>query len=69
MSAHSGIDPELQQVIDTLCNDGCKAVSSYILAIEAGEYPACMQSLTEAEQQKVLAELKSIMAVYDRCGD
>jgi len=69
MSAHSVIGPELQQVIDTLCNDGCKAVSSYIQAMEAGEYPACMQSLNGAEKQKILAELKSIMAVYDRCVD
>jgi len=69
MSVHSGIDPELQQIIDALCNDGCKAVSRYIVEIERGDYPASMQLLTDAEKEIVLAELKSIMAVYDRCSD
>ncbi len=69
MSAHDGLDQHLQQIIDTLCNDGCKAVSAYISEMEAGNYPAQMQSLSNSQKEIILNELKSIMAVYDRCGN
>jgi hypothetical protein len=69
MSAHESPDHHLQRIIDTLCNDGCKAVSGYINEMEAGHYPELMQSLSNSQKQTILAELKSIMAVYDRCGN
>ena len=69
MSNHAGIEPELQKVIEKLCNEGCKAVSLYIKEIEAGKLPEAMHSLSTTQKQVVLLELKSIMAVYDRCGD
>ena len=58
---------DLQAIIDDLCNDGCKAVSQYIKEIESGRIPQQMTHLQNAEQTKILMELKSIMAVYDRC--
>ena len=69
MSAHDGLEHQLQQIVDALCHDGCKAVSRYISEMEAGSYPEQMQSLSNNQKQAVLAELKSIMAVYDRCGN
>jgi hypothetical protein len=61
--------PELQAVVDQLCEDGCKAVSHYISEIESGQFPSQMRSLSHQECETVLAELKSIMAVYDRCSN
>ena len=68
MSAHTPIEPRLQQVVDQLCNDGCRAVSQYIVEIELHQFPASMQSLSDEDVRIVLQELKDIMAVYDRCG-
>ena len=62
------LKPELQAVVDQLCEDGCKAVSQYITEIQSGEYPAQMRALNRQECETVLAELESIMAVYDRDG-
>lgn len=58
---------ELQTIVDQLCEDGCKAVNRYINEIESGEYPEQMRALNRREREEVLAELHSIMAVYDRC--
>ena len=60
------LKPELQTVVEHLCEDGCKAVNQYINKIQAGDYPAPMRQLDSQECEAVLAELKSIMAVYDR---
>lgn len=59
---------ELQTIVDSLCADGCKAVSRYISEIEAGKSPPAMRALNPTEREAVLSELRSIMAVYDRCG-
>jgi len=62
------LEPALQKIIEDLCNDGCKAVNHYIRQIEAGDIPKQMAHLRSTEQHRILLELKSIMAVYDRCG-
>jgi hypothetical protein len=61
------LEPVLQEIIEDLCNNGCKAVSQYIEQIEAGSIPRQMAHLRKPDQKKILVELKSIMAVYDRC--
>lgn len=61
------LEPVLQTIIEELCHDGCKAVNYYIRDIEAGEIPEQMVHLQDGDQTKILMELKSIMAVYDRC--
>lgn len=61
------LDPVLQAIIEELCHDGCKAVNYYIRDIESGSMPEQMAHLQDADQAKILLELKSIMAVYDRC--
>ena len=63
------LKPELQSVVEQLCKDGCKRVSSYIREIQAGECPRQMRKLNRQECDEVMAELKSIMAVYDRGDD
>ena len=62
------LQADLQAIIDELCHDGCKAVTQYIKEIESGSIPKQMTHLATDEQTKILMELKSIMAVYDRCN-
>ena len=54
--------------IETLCQKGCKEVSLVILALERKEPLEELRGLDESERQAVLAELKSIMAVYQEGG-
>lgn len=60
------LKPELQTVVDQLCEDGCKRVSRYIREIQAGDYPNQMQKLNRQERDEIMTELQAIMAVYDR---
>jgi len=60
------LKPELQTVVEHLCKDGCNAVNSYISAIQSGDYPELVRGLDHQDRDAVLAELKSIMAIYDR---
>jgi hypothetical protein len=60
------LKPELQTVVDQLCEDGCKQVSRYIREIQAGDYPNQMQKLNRQERDEIMTELQAIMAVYDR---
>jgi len=62
------LKPALQSIVEELCNQGCRQVTMYINQIEAGKLPSAMHKLSKKDQEKVLKELKSIMAVYDRCG-
>ncbi len=61
------LKPALQDIVDALCQDGCKQVNSYIRSIESDELPESMRDLDKDEQALVLKELKSIMAVYRQC--
>lgn len=61
------LEDTLQQVVEQLCNQGCQQVNRYISNIEAGNYPANMQELSQTQRSLVLEELRSIMAVYERC--
>ena len=63
------LKPELQSIVEQLCEDGCKKVSRYINEIQAGDYPSQMRNLEHQECDAILTELKAIMAVYDRGRD
>jgi len=54
--------------IEILCQKGCKEVSLVILALEREEPMEELRDLSQGERQAVLAELKSIMAVYQEGG-
>lgn len=62
MSDSSGI----HQCVETLCQLGCDGVRRTIAALEAGQPVAQVEGLDAEQRQRVLAELKAIMAVYDR---
>ena len=55
----------IQQCVDALCQNGCQAVRAAIEAMELDLPMDCDVSLSSEERSQVLAELKSIMAVYD----
>ncbi len=61
------LEPKLQSIVEQLCSEGCQQVNVYIQEIEAQRIPDLMIELSAQQQQMILAELKSIMAVYDQC--
>ena len=58
-------DPKLSGYLDRLCNQGCTAVREAIEQMEAGKSLPELAELSNSDQQRLLRELKSIMAVYD----
>jgi hypothetical protein len=62
--AMTKLTPKVQQCVESLCCDGCQAVYRHINQLENGGSVPQTELLSYEEQQQVLAELKSIMAVY-----
>ena len=60
-------DPTLQGIVEAICAKGCRQVWRDLAAWERGELPAEVRGLSDADRDRVLAELKTIMAVYDSC--
>jgi len=60
------LESELQSIVESLCSEGCQQVKVYILEIEMRRLPKTMLALSEQNQDFILNELKSIMAVYDQ---
>ncbi len=58
------LDSNVACCVETLCNKGCKAVRDDIAALESGQGLPETRELRAEEVRAVLAELKSIMAVY-----
>jgi len=54
----------VEQCVEKLCRKGCRAVWSDIDALESGEFLPEIEGLSAAEVDAVIAELKSIMSVY-----
>lgn len=54
----------IDHCVETLSLKGCAEVWRVIAELETGHVLPETAALTEAERQAVLAELKSIMAVY-----
>jgi hypothetical protein len=59
------LSPKLQNCVESLCGDGCRAVNGYIEQLERGGSVPQTELLSYEERQELLMELKSIMAVYD----
>jgi hypothetical protein len=68
---HEG-QPNQQKIdglLESLCGEGCKAVWGVIENLECGAALPQTDGLSERELDTLLAELKSIMAVYaGTCG-
>jgi len=54
----------VDQYVEFLCDQGCMKVSAFIEALQNNEPIAELESLTQEERAAVLAELVSIMSVY-----
>lgn len=65
MSSESVDHHKVSQCVDALCKNGCEAVRASIRALEVEGSDPLTANLSAAERRAVLAELKSIMAVYD----
>lgn len=60
---------KVSAAVESICALGCKTVNGLILRLEAGLPVRETAHLNGCERREVLAELKSIMAVYgDRCS-
>ncbi len=60
--------PAVEHCIESICHKGCRQVWGQIEILEKGESLPETQGLSREETAFVLAELKTIMAVYgDRC--
>lgn len=57
-------DARIDLVMESLCGAGCKAVWDVIHSLESGQALPQTDGLSPAELDALLAELKSIMAVY-----
>ena len=55
----------VEQSVERLCHKGCRAVWADIRALEAGTTLPETDGLSASEIQGVIAELKSIMSVYE----
>ena len=54
--------------VETLCEQGCRAVLDYIEALQAGQTRPEFADLDGAERDLLRRELQAIMAIYNnRC--
>ena len=56
---------KINQRIEAVCEAGCEAVRASINTLESGHQVALTDDLSPEECQQILAELKSLMSVYD----
>ena len=67
MTSHLPDDPpaHVQSIIESICELGCDRVNEIIDVLERGNSVDETRALDKSDQQRVLMELKTIMAVYD----
>lgn len=59
----------IEAIMESLCGDGCKEVWAVISRLESGQTLPQTEGLSVQERDELLAELKSVMAVYaGTCG-
>lgn len=56
---------KIEQAVTLICDQGCARIRVLIQHLETGAIIQETIELDETERQTVLAELKSIMAIYD----
>ncbi|MGB5397801.1 MAG: hypothetical protein WBN96_11685 [Gammaproteobacteria bacterium] len=56
----------LQLIVDDICGDGCNRVNHIIKTLQKDEVIEAMEALSAVERQRVLDELREIMAVYEQ---
>ena len=56
---------KVSRCVDSVCEKGCTAVNSAIQMLEKDSPVPEADTLNDEEKQRLLQELKSIMAVYE----
>ena len=59
--------PRVDRAVDSICEEGCRAVTGYIQRLKNGEDDPHWRHLDLEERRILLRELESIMAVYGGC--
>lgn len=59
---------KVAKAIEEICAHGCIRVNEIIIELENGQGIDYTRELTDEETFSLLAELKAIMAVYDKDG-
>ena len=59
---------KVAKAIEEICAQGCIRVNEIIIELENGQGIEYTQELTDEETFSLIAELKAIMAVYDKDG-
>ena len=60
------VSPEqIEQAVEQVCNLGCAAVYRILDEVDRGVDPEPLSALPSGVRSHVVAELRSIMAVYD----
>jgi len=57
-----------QDYLEQICEQGCATVHQEIELLEHSQPSALLKGMSQTQQQEILKELKSIMAVYDNKG-
>ena len=61
-------DKQINSCLEQICEQGCRSVNQVIQQLELGEVIEDFAHLSRVQQQRLLQELKSIMAVYAVTG-
>ncbi|EDN67923.1 hypothetical protein BGP_5258 [Beggiatoa sp. PS] len=61
-------DKQIDFCLEQICKQGCRSVNKIIQQLEQGQTIEVVQQLNMAQQNRLLQELKSIMAVYAEKG-
>lgn len=58
----------VEEHVEHICEQGCRVVRKAIDDFDHGQQIADLQNLSNTERDRVMAELKDIMAVYEKNG-
>ncbi len=62
-------DSRVDSVVNSICEQGCRYVSSILSDKEAQQSCRELLQLNRVDQDIVIDELKSVMSVYDQTGN
>ena len=58
----------VEEHVEHICEQGCRVVRKTIDDFDHGQQIADLQNLSNTERDRVMSELKDIMAVYEKNG-
>ncbi|MBL7003051.1 MAG: hypothetical protein ISR69_03360 [Gammaproteobacteria bacterium] len=57
-----------EQLVETLCGHGCQYVNQLLASSKMQQECDLLNQVSQAEKEWILAELRSIMSVYENSG-